>query len=106
MKSVKRGLAMLLTVLLIIPSLPARAEGAASEESAESDAILFNTGNYAFKVTNADVSDNEIGDVCFEADGSYTINIPEANPFFPYEVQFTCDGEVTNQLFMTPDDTV
>lgn len=42
----------------------------------------------------------------FAEDGSYTIRIPEADPFFPYEVQFTYDGNVTNEWFMTPEDTV
>ena len=50
--------------------------------------------------------ENGAGDVFFEDDGSYTINIPEENPFFPYEVQFTCNGEVTNEWFMTPEDSV
>ena len=47
-----------------------------------------------------------MGDACFEEDGSYTINIPEDNPFFPYEVQFTYNGETTNQWFMSPEDSV
>ena len=46
------------------------------------------------------------GDVSFEEDGNYTINIPEENPFFPYEIQFTYEDEVTNEWFMTPDDSV
>lgn len=47
-----------------------------------------------------------MGDAFYAEDGSYTINIPKANPFFPYEVQFACDGEVTSQWFMAPDDSV
>ena len=32
-------------------------------------------------------------------DGSYTINIPEDNPFFPYyEVQLTYDGKDGEQV--------
>ncbi len=124
MKSMKRGLAVLLAVLLMIPILPAKVEAAsisggdelnvdyvnsnvnsvASESIAEE--VTVNTGNFAFRVTDPSVSDNIIGDTFFEEDGSYTINIPEANPFFPYEVQFTCDGEVTTEWFMTPDDSV
>ena len=69
--------------------------------------IIFNTGNAEFCVVNyEDFVEYEQGDAYFEEDGSYTINIPEENPFFPYEVQFTCDGEVTNEWFMSPDDTV
>lgn len=72
----------------------------------EADEILFNTGNHAWSVVLKEAFDQEMGDVYYEEDGSYTINIPEENPFFPYEVQFTCDGKVTNQWFMTPDDSV
>lgn len=38
--------------------------------------------------------------------GSYTINIPEENPFFPYEVQFTYQGNTWSEWFMSPEDTV
>ncbi len=72
----------------------------------EADEILFNTGNHAWSVVTKEAFDQEMGDGYYEEDGSYTINIPEENPFFPYEVQFTCEGEVTNQWFMTPDDSV
>lgn len=72
-----------------------------------SEEVLFNTGSCAFSVVGReDFFDYELGDACFEEDGSYTINIPEENPFFPYEVQFTYDGSTTNQWFMTPDDSV
>lgn len=162
MKSIKQGLAVLLAVLLMTPTLPAKAEAivvsdgdavvnseevtisdgdasdAENEEVTVSDnnasdveseeitvlngdvssisvevastssvagEVLFNTGNYAFSIVDASISD-KTGDSFFEEDGSYTINIPEDNPFFPYEVQFTCNGEVTNEWFMTPDDSV
>lgn len=72
----------------------------------EADEILFNTGNHAWSVVTKEAFDQEMGDGYYEEDGSYTINIPEENPFFPYEVQFTRNGEVTNQWFMTPDDSV
>ncbi len=119
MKSIKRGLAVLLAVLLMMPTLPARVEAASvsdgdltttvsaeNNESSAADKVVVNTGNFAFSVTDPSVSDNLVGDTFFEEDGSYTIDIPETNPFFPYEVQFTCDGEVTTEWFMTPDDSV
>lgn len=71
------------------------------------DEIIYNTGDYEVHVVDQDVfEDDEIGDACFEADGSYTIAIPEANPFFPYEVQFTHDGKKEEAWFMDPDDSV
>ncbi len=71
------------------------------------DEVKFNTGNHVYSVVSKDdFFDKEIGDACFEEDGSYTINIPEENPFFPYEVQFTCKGKTMNKWFMDPDDSV
>ena len=78
-----------------------------SEKNEKTDEVLYNTGNHVWSVVNREAFEEEgTGDACFEEDGSYTIHIPETNPFFPYEVQFTHDGEVTNEWFMTPDDSV
>ena len=42
----------------------------------------------------------------FNADGSYVIPLEE-NPYFPYEVQFILNGELSaEEWFMSPDDTV
>lgn len=125
MKHMRKGIALLLATLMIVPNIPAFAENVQSEtqtedvedvtettekevqnveetqlqeeiESADDASVFYNTGNYEVGIMEDD----------FAEDGSYTINIPEENPFFPYEVQFTCDGEVTDEWFMTPDDTV
>lgn len=124
MKSVKRGIAVLLAALLLIPNMPAIAQEDNPSEPVMAEAVSFNTGSGVYTIVNPvketeeeSVSGNSVsdgdgtesvygGDGCFEADGSYTIQIPEADPFFPYEVRFTCDGEVTDQWFMTPEDTV
>lgn len=135
MKSIRRGIAVLLAALLIIPNVPAKAAGNEPAASTAAEVVQFNTGSSVCTIVNparktevsepAAVSGNSVsgsnadidpdfalelpvlyGDDFFAEDGSYTIQIPEADPFFPYEVQFTCDGEVTNQWFMTPDDTV
>lgn len=168
MKSIKRGLAVLLAVLLIIPALPTSAEilpadekiekdvtGVENKESAQkeeklpeqtvssgdilpeekpsagvsepaetpeqeeaivdgtlmpedvkTDEVQFNTGRHVWSVVNREAFDAGLGDVFFEENGSYTINIPEDNPFFPYEVQFIYEGETKNEWFMTPDDSV
>lgn len=69
--------------------------------------VIFNTGLNEFSVVSyEDFLDYGLGDTYFDEDGSYTINIPEENPFFPYEVQFTYDGKVSNKWFMTPEDSV
>ena len=55
-----------------------------------SEEVLFNTGKCVYSVVGRkDFFDYNLGDVCFEENGSYTINIPEENPFFPYEVQLS-----------------
>lgn len=72
-----------------------------------SEEVVFNTGNHEFSIVSYDdFMNKELGDAFFGEDGSYTINIPEENPFFPYEVQFTHKGKVTTEWFMTPDDSV
>ena len=78
-----------------------------AERTEARDEVRFNTGNYEFSVVSQeDFFDWDLGDDYFDDDGSYTINIPEANPFFPYEVQFTYKDKVTEEWFMTPDDSL
>lgn len=110
MKHLKQGIAAFLAALLIMPTLPAAAEETAKSAGSEADQVWFNTGKLAVSVIDPSVSENEAYQSqwmdLFAEDGSYTINIPEENPFFPYEVQFTCNGETTNEWFMDPEDTV
>lgn len=110
MKHLKQGIAAFLAALLIMPTLPAAAEETAKSAGSEADQVWFNTGKMAVSVIDPSVSENEAYQSqwmdMFAEDGSYTINIPEENPFFPYEVQFTCNGETTNEWFMNPEDTV
>lgn len=110
MKHLKQGIAAFLAALLIMPTLPAAAEETAKSVGSEADQVWFNTGKLAVSVIDPSVSENEAYQSqwmdMFAEDGSYTINIPEENPFFPYEVQFTCNGETTNEWFMNPEDTV
>ena len=68
--------------------------------------VVYSTGGEYRLIINPSVSENEEyegGSGVFEADGSYTIQIPEEDPFFPYEVQFVDpeSGEAQNQWFMT-----
>ena len=102
MKHMRKGIALLLATLMIVPNIPAFAENVQSEtqtedvedvtettekevqnveetqlqeeiESADDDSVFYNTGNYEVGIMEDD----------FAEDGSYTINIPEENPFFP-----------------------
>lgn len=79
----------------------------AESQKTASEEVCFNTGNRVCNVVSKeDFEEYELGDDHFEEDGSYTIHIPEENPFFPYEVQFTYDGKIKNKWFMTLDDSV
>ena len=73
--------------------------------------VVFSTGSGYQLVVNPSVSKEEAYEGfagIFEADGSYTIQIPEVDPFFPYEVQFVDleTSEPQNVWFMTPDSVV
>ena len=68
--------------------------------------IIYNTGSFNVHVVSEEDFEKDLGDAYFEEDGSYTINIPEENPFFPYEVQFTYDGKTENEWFMNPEDSI
>lgn len=71
-----------------------------------SDTVCFNTGHYRISVVDREAFDAGLGDAFFEEDGSYTINIPEENPFFPYEVQFSYGDKTASEWFMSPDASV
>lgn len=131
MKSIRRGLALFMAGLLAITPLRVNATEVdevtvgnalemetyvsenevsvlttedvedAVEETA--DMIIYNTGNHEYSVAS---SDTQGADAVFAEDGSYTINIPEEDPFFPYEVQFKCGDSVTYEWFMNPNDSV
>lgn len=90
------------------PEKPASEKKKGTPSNAEdNEKVTFNTGNNRFTVVSQETFyDGSRGDACFEDDGSYTIEIPEENPFFPYEVQFTYEGETTKEWFMSPGDSV
>lgn len=74
---------------------------AETTSSADADTIIYNLGS-----KEVEVSDARDADHVFEDDGSYTISITEANPYFPYEVQFKCGDETTEEWFKSPADRV
>lgn len=88
-------------------------EGAAdaAQEEWDGSGILYSTGGeYRLVVDSGSPALDLYGEIAdaFAEDGSYTIPIPEEDPFFPYEVQFGNPEleEVENLWFMTPDSTV
>lgn len=77
--------------------------------ASELEEVFFNTGNKVMRVSNEPLKgDIELNwdEFRFDENGAFTIHIPEQNPFFPYEVQFTYEGETSSKWFMTPEDCV
>lgn len=127
-ESIMRGLAVSLATLLLVPTnvLPASAEeasaGAVNQKASE---VTYNPGAGYFTVYDWNsvsgndalleglgLDANEEADVelfqdyfTFDENGNYTIQA-EVDAFFPYEVEFTVNGEKTTKWFETPDSTV
>lgn len=75
----------------------------------ELEEVFFNTGNKVIRVSNEPVTEDMMlrGDgFRFDENDAFTIQIPEQNPFFPYEIQFTYKGETGSRWFMTPEDCI
>ncbi len=80
--------------------------GEDKKESLDYDAVYYNTGNYEYTIVPEEAKDLEPEADYFEEDGSFTIEIGEDNPFFPYEVQFRVGDDTWTEWFATPDSTV
>ncbi len=107
MSKLKRGLASALASLLLSAMLPVGALAAEEEPgSIPADEVIFNTGNMEITVGSDPDKESELPYTTFDEEGNYTIELPEEDPFFPYEVQFQYDGETTEEWFETEDDTV
>lgn len=105
MKQCRKGLAILLIVCMMVSMLPSAAF--AQNESKTADTVVYNLLDEEITVGNdaAQAEETPWAYKLFETDGSYTIQLEE-NAFFPYEVQFTCDGVVDTVWFATPESTV
>ena len=69
--------------------------------------IAYNTGSMPVVVGDDPVqAEEDFGYVLFQEDGSYTIELPEVNPLFPYEIQFSYQGKTESRWFDTIEDTV
>ncbi len=83
--------------------------GAVKDKKGQTDAIFYNTGNFRVCVVKEEEAESIAEEVMidvFDDNGDYTIPIPEMNPFFPYEVQFTQNGKTESRWFMNPEDSV
>ncbi len=75
-----------------------------SDASKKKDNVFSITYNLGDKEVVVYEDEDEVNH--FNEDGSFVIEIPDDNPYFPYEVQFKNDDYTTEKWFMTPDDTV
>lgn len=105
MKKFKKKLAILLIACMMVSILPSAA--LAQEHSKLADMVVYNLLDEEIIVGNdaAQAEETPWAYKLFEKDGSYTIELEE-NAFFPYEVQFICDGVVDTVWFATPESTV
>lgn len=107
MRRFKRGLAVLLVALMVTAALPTAAL-AEKPGRVDADEVTYNTGSMDITVgyDRATADAGETPYVLFDEDGSYTIELYEPDVFFPYEVQFTYQGEITTEWFLDEDDSV
>jgi len=76
------------------------------EDDQISDEVTYNTGSMAVTVGSVPAEPERMYYDQFALDGSYTIEVNEPAPFFPYEVQFEYSGKTWSEWFENPDDTV
>ncbi|MBQ9438103.1 MAG: hypothetical protein IJU50_07190, partial [Lachnospiraceae bacterium] len=62
-----------------------------AEEKVSPAVVAYNTGLGIWELSEEDFQE-----------GAYLIDIPETDPFFPYQVRFYQDGRTKDEYFMTP----
>lgn len=108
MRNLKRGLASLLTLVMLLSTLPLGALAAEAEDLLPSEdlpladevIVAISALDIVFTVTSdvEKASDAEGGYNCFDGDGSYTMILP-AETEFPLAVKFTWQGKDTICIF-------
>lgn len=107
MQTWKKGLASLLTLLMLVSALPVTALAAEQPDASVPDEVVYNLETMDVTVGSdpEKAETAEVPYVLFDEDGNYTLNLgPDA--FFPYEVQFTYGGDTWTEWFMDAGDTV
>ena len=104
MKVWNRSLAALLCLIMVLGMLPVLTSAAeAAEPAAE---VIYNLRDLAVTVGSDEsrLEDPDLVYDLFDEDGNYVLYL-EPDAFFPYEVQFTCNGVTESRWFETPEDT-
>ena len=87
MRTWKKGLASLLTLLMLVSALPVTALAAEQPDASVPDEVVYNLETMDVTVGSdpEKAETAEVPYVLFDEDGNYTLNLgPDA--FFPYEV--------------------
>ena len=104
MRTIKRYLAWMMTVVMLISALPMTA--LANNEADQDDTVVYNLLDCPIRIgSDEEKLDNGELDDLFDENGNYTIRLEE-NALFPYEVQFTYRGETWEEWFMSANDSV
>lgn len=103
MQRMKRWLASVLSVLMLVSALPVTA---IAESASWTDVVTYNLLDCPIRI-GSDVQQLDNGEIddLFDENGDYTIRL-EDNALFPYEIQFTYQGRTWEEWFMSPDDRV
>lgn len=106
MRQLRKGLAWMLVLLMLLSALPAGAY--TDEDPWTADEVTFNLRDMEVTVGNNEelAASGELPYALFDGDGNYTIELNESDPLFPYEVQFTYQGRTFTEWFLDENDTV
>ena len=105
MKTWKRILALNLCLIMVLGLLPALAPAAEAAEPVAAE-VKYNLLDLEVTVGSDEsrLEDPDLVYDLFDEEENYTLFL-EPDAYFPYEVQFTCNGVTESRWFETPEDT-
>lgn len=105
MRTWKRSLAALLCLIMVLGMLPVLTPAAEAAEPAAAE-VKYNLLDLEVTVGSDEsrLEDPDLVYDLFDEEGNYTLFL-EPDAYFPYEVQFTCNGVTESRWFETPEDT-
>lgn len=106
MSILKKGIAMLMSVMLMLPMIPVSAAEVNDSKTvvSQGETLSYNLGSNEIELLSPDNKKTTWDELTNETN-VYVIEA-EQDAFFPYEVQFTYNGETIKKWFMSQDDIV
>lgn len=106
MSILKKGIAMLMSVMLMLPMIPVSAAEVNDSKTvvSQDETLSYNLGSNEIELLSPDNKKTTWDELTNETN-VYVIEV-EQDAFFPYEVQFTYNGETIKKWFMSQDDIV